>query len=306
MSGRSSVSGAAGAPASGNPFAGDSRVRRRLALNRTIEGLSTLAALIAVAVLLFVVLSVLARGASAISLDFFVNGPAPFGQSGGGIANALVGTAVLVAIAAAIALPVGILVGLYTAEFAPAAIASVVRFALDILNGVPTIVTGIFVFGLLVAGHAQSGWAGSVALAIIMLPIVARSAHEVLALVPTSLQEAALALGIPRWKATLRIIVPSAGGGLITGGLLAIARVTGETAPLLLTSSIASTLISANPSQALASVPVRIFELSESPSPADHAQAWAAGLVLILFVLLLSVLARALYGRSQRRIGAAR
>lgn len=295
-----------GGPLPANPFAGDARLRRRRALNRAVEGLSTFAALLSVAVLALVVGSVLVKGASAINIDFFVKGPAPFGQAGGGIANAIVGTVVLVAIASAIALPVGILVGVYTAQFAPPRVAAVVRFALDILNGVPTIVTGIFVFGLLVAGHAQSGWAGSVALAIIMLPIVARSAHEVLALVPASLEEAALALGIPHWRATLRIIVPSAAGGLITGGLLAIARVTGETAPLLLTSSIASTFVSTNPSQALASVPVRIFELSESPSPADHAQAWAAGLLLIVFVLVLNVLARALYGRTQRTISAAR
>ncbi len=289
-----------------NPFSGGRRLRRRKALNRAVEALATLAALIAVAVLLLVIGSVLLKGASAINLDFFIHDPAPFGQAGGGIANAIVGTVLLVALASVLALPVGILVGIYTAQFARGPIATTVRFALDILNGVPTIVTGIFVFGLLVVGHTQSGYAGAFALAIIMLPIVARSAHEVLALVPSSLQEAALALGIPRWRSVLRVIVPSAASGLITGGLLAIARVAGETAPLLLTSSIASTFVSTNPSGALMSIPVRIFELSESPSPEDHAQAWAAGLLLIVFVLLLNVLARALYGRAQRRMGAAR
>ena len=297
------MSAAAG---SANPFSGGPSLRRRKARNRAMEAIATLAALLAVAVLLIVIGSVLVRGASAINLDFFIKDPAPFGAKGGGIANAIVGTVLLVAMASVLALPVGILVGIYTAQFAPPKLAATVRFALDILNGVPTIVTGIFVFGLLVVGHVQSGYAGAFALSIIMLPIVARSAHEVLALVPSSLQEAALALGIPRWRSVLRVIVPSAAGGLITGGLLAIARVAGETAPLLLTSSIASTFVSTNPSTALASIPVRIFELSESPSPEAHAQAWAAGLLLIVFVLILNVLARALYGRAQRRMVAAR
>lgn len=295
------------APGGASPlFAGGERLRRRKLVNRAMEVLATFAALLAVAVLLIVIGSVVVKGASAINLDFFIKDPAPFGQSGGGIANAIVGTLLLIALASVAALPVGILVGIYTVHFARRRVAAAVRFALDILNGVPTIVTGIFVFGLLVVGHAQSGYAGAFALAIIMLPIVARSAHEVLALVPDSLQEAALALGIPRWRTVLRIVVPSAAGGLITGGLLAIARVAGETAPLLLTCSIASNFVSTNPSLALASIPVRIFELSESPSPSDHAEAWAAGLLLIVFVLVLNVLARALYARAQRRMLAAR
>ncbi len=284
----------------------DAGVRRRKLVNRLMEGLATAAALLAVAVLGIVIISVLTKGISAINLDFFIKGPVPYLQTGGGIANSIVGTALLVAMASVAAVPIGILIGIHTSEFVRPSVASTIRFALDILNGVPTIVTGIFVFGLLVVGHVQSGYAGAFALAIIMLPIVARSAHEVLDLVPSSLKEASLALGIARWRTVLTIVVPTAASGLITGALLAVARVAGETAPLLFTSSIASTLVSTDPSKALSSIPVRIFELSEGPSPAEHAQAWAAALLLIFFVLFLNVIARGLFGRSRARLGGTR
>jgi phosphate transport system permease protein len=298
---------AGGAPPPTHPLLiADRSLRRRRLINRGMEVTATLAALVAVAVLALVIVSVLIKGLSAINLDFFTKPPAPFGQSGGGIANAIVGTALLVAMASAVAIPVGILIGICTSEFAPPRAASSIRFALDILNGVPTIVTGIFVFGLLVVGHVQSGYAGAFALAIIMLPIVARSAHEVLSLVPGSLKEAGLALGVARWRTVLTIVVPTAAGGMITGALLGVARVAGETAPLLFTSSIASTQISTNPAQALSSIPVRIFELSEGPSPTEHAQGWAAALLLIVFVLILNVVARALHGRARARTGSAR
>ncbi len=150
----------------------------------------------------------------------------------------------------------------------------------------PTIVIGIFVYGILVVGHTQSGWAGAIALAIVELPIVARSAQEVLALVPLSLKEAGLALGLRRWRIVLRVVLPTATGGLITGAVLGVARVAGETAPLLFTTSVFSNLTTTtNPSQALANIPMTIFTLSESPTPSDHAKAWAAALVLIVFVL---------------------
>lgn len=289
------------------PLLADRRLRRRKAVNRTMEALATLAAVAAVAVLAIVIVSVLVKGIGAVNVDFFIHSKVPFGQSGGGIANAIVGTIVLVALSSAMAIPVGILVGIYTAEFADRRAASTVRFALDLLNGVPTIVTGIFVFVLFVVGGAQSAWAGAFALALIMLPIVARSAHEVLALVPASLKEGTLALGATRWRAVLRIVVPTAAGGLITGALLGVARVAGETAPLLFTCSIVGAPgVATNPGQALASIPVRIFELTESPSPAEHAQAWAAALLLIVFVLVLNILARALHGRATARMGGSR
>ncbi|MHB1808090.1 MAG: phosphate ABC transporter permease PstA [Solirubrobacteraceae bacterium] len=295
------MSAAAPTGAASSPFARDRRLRRRRLLSRTMEALALVATLVAVAVLGLVVVSVAVKGASAINLDFFIHSERPFGAPGGGIANAIIGSVLLVAIASAIAIPVGILVGLHTSQFARGRSASIVRFALDILNGVPTIVTGVFIFGLLVYGKQQSGWAGALALAIIMLPIVARSADEVLALVPSSLSEASLALGVPRWRTTLRVVVPTAAGGLMTGSLLAVARAAGETAPLLLVSSIFANTVSTNPSTALASIPVRIFKLAESPSPTEHAQAWAAALVLILFVLALNLGARALFSRTSKR-----
>ena len=267
-----------------------------------MEVLATAATGLAVAVLALVVGTVVVKGVSAINLDFLTDTPAPFGLPGGGIANSIVGTFMLVLVASVIAVPIGILIGIHASEFARPRISYAVRFALDILAGVPTIITGIFIFGLLVVGHQQSGYDGSIALAIVMLPIVARSAQEVLGLVPNSLREAAQALGIARWRMVARIVVPSAASGLITGAVLGVARVAGETAPLLFTSSIVSNSVSWNPAQALASIPVTIFTLSESNSPQDHTRAWGAALVLIVAVLILSVSARSLHERSRRKL----
>jgi phosphate transport system permease protein len=294
-------------PTASRLLSGDAGLRRRRAVNRAMEAVATLAALAAVIVLAIVIASVFVKGVGAINLDFFIHSEVPFNQSGGGIANAIVGTVILVALASAMAIPVGILIGIHTAEFARPRTAAGVRFVLDILNGVPTIVTGVFVFGLLVIGNQQSGYAGAFALAIIMLPIVARAAQEVLVLVPTTLKEGALALGATRWRTLVRVVLPTAASGLITAALLAVARVAGETAPLLFTSSIlTSTGISTDPSQALPSIPFRIFQLAEGTTPAEHEEAWAAALLLILFVLLLNIFARALYRRTTARIRGAR
>jgi phosphate ABC transporter, permease protein PstA len=280
-------------------------LKRRNRFNKGVEVASTVAAVLAVAVLVIVVGSVFLKGVGALSWHFLTTPTALFGESGGGISNSIVGSAIMVGIAAVIAIPVGILVAIYTTEFAPARIAHPVRLVLDILNGVPTIITGIFVYGLIVVpqGH-QSGFAASVALAIVMLPIVARTAQEVLALVPGTLKEAAHALGIAHWRTTVRITIPTAAGGLITGSLLAVARVAGETAPLIFLSSIFAPGVLTEPSQALASIPIFIFQSSESPKPEAHTEAWAAALVLIAFVLALNIVARALYARSRKRMGA--
>ena len=300
------MSGPSGMPPSAMLLAGDGRLRRRRLVNRTMEVLATLAALAAVAVLGVVIISVLIKGIGAINLDFFIHSEVPFGQTGGGIENAIVGTIVLVLLASLMAVPIGLLIGIHTAEFAGSRTSGAVRFVLDMLNGVPTIVTGIFIFGLLVVHHQQSGWAGAIALAIVMLPIVARSAQEVLSLVPTGLREGALALGATRWRLVFRVVLPTAASGLITGALLAVARVAGETAPLLFTSSILTSQgVTTNPSQALPSIPLRIYQLAEANSPAEHEEAWAAALLLILFVLALNVLARALYARTSARIRSA-
>jgi phosphate transport system permease protein len=295
-----SASGRQRSPLAPSPGSG-----RRRAANRAMEALSTLAAVLAVAVLALVVVSVIVKAAPAITLGFITHNPqeSPFGVNEGGIANSILGSAILIALATAMSVPVAILIAIYTSEFAGSRASTAIRFALDILNGVPTIVTGVFVYGALVVGARQSGWAGAIALAIVELPIVARSAQEVLELVPRSLREAGLALGLRRWRIVLAVVLPTAAGGLLTGAVLGVARVAGETAPLLLTSSIFSNVgLTTGPGTALPNIPITIFDLSEQPAPQDHAQAWAASLVLILFVLVLSVAARAFHERSRSRL----
>ena len=279
------------------------RTRRRI-VNWAMEGLATLAALAAVAVLVIVVGSVAKRGAGALDLDFFTKTPSflGFGEQKSGIANAIVGTFIIVGLAVLMALPAGVLAAIYLNEFAPKRVSSALTVAFDVLNGVPAIVIGIFVFVFLVAGHGQSGIKGAFALAILMLPLVTRATQEVLALVPNAVREASLALGAPRWRTTLNVVVPMAVGGIITGATLATARVAGETAPLLFTSSLAGNTVSWNPSDPLASIPFFIFTSAEQADPSLQEQAWGAALVLITFVLVASIIARAFGLRSRRRL----
>ena len=280
-------------------------LRRRRIVNKSMEALALLTALIAVGVLVLVVFSVARRSWSALNLDLLTKTPIPFSLTNEptGLANAFVGSIVIVGLATLMALPVGILIAIYLNEFAPPKINASVSLVLDVLNGIPAIVIGIFVYGLVVVGHGQSGYAGAFALACLMLPLVARSTQEILVLVPNSTREASLALGVPRWRTTLSIVLPQTIGGIVTGTTLAVARVAGETAPLLFTSSIVGTSINFNPAHALQTIPVAIFEYSESPDPKDHAQAWAASLVLLIFILVANLGARALAARSKRRMG---
>lgn len=287
------------------------RARRRLVKNRIAEASATFAAALAIAVLALVVYSVLRRGLPALNVDFFTKGPGVFGQAGGGIAPAIVGSFVIIAVATVFALPVGVLAALYVSEFAPRRISEQIRLWLDVLNGFPSIVIGIFVFALMVKsklpvlglGHHQSAWAGGFALSIIMLPLVARSTMEVLALVPHDLRDASYALGVSKWQTVLRVVLPTALGGILTGTTLAVARAAGETAPLLFTCAIGSTVVDWDPSHSLQSIPLTIFEYSESSDPAQNTQAWAAAFVLIAFVLLTSLTARLLLERSRRKLG---
>ena len=278
------------------------RYRRRRIVNRMMEVIATVAALVAVAVLAIVVVSVAKRGAGAISWDFFTKPQALFGQPGGGIANAIVGTVLLVLMACAMALPVGVLTAIYLTEFAPPGIAVPIQVVIDVLAGLPTIVIGIFVYALLVIGHTQTGIAGAFALAIIMLPLIARATQEVLLLVPSTLREASLALGVRRWRTVLGVILPSSVGGILTGTVLAVARAAGETAPLLFTSSIFANTVQTDITKPLPNIPVLIFTYSEQPDPALHEQAWAAALVLMAFVLVASLAAKALLARSRRKL----
>jgi phosphate transport system permease protein len=278
------------------------RVRRRKRVNRLVEASWLIAALLAVAVLTIVTLSVFLRGVAALDLDLFTKTAATFGESGGGIAHAFVGSIVLVGIAAAMALPFGVLTAIYVSEFAEHRFARVIKLGLDVLNGLPSIVIGIFLFALLVVGRGQNAFIGSVALGIIMLPLIARATMEILALVPNHLREGSAALGVSKWRTILGVILPVALSGILTGTTLAIARAAGETAPLLFTSSLYGNTVSVDPDHALASVPVTIFVYSEAPDKHLNDQAWAAAFVLISFVLITSLLARALLARSQRKL----
>src|SRR2546423_6626361 len=280
-------------------------LRRRRAVNRLMEVVATAAAFAAVGVLGLMIVSVARRGGASLDLNLFTKTPHPFSFTNepSGLANAFAGTAIIVGIATAMSLPVGVLSAIYLNEFARARVAFLIALALDVLNGVPAIVVGIFVFALVVVHHGQSALAGSFALAILMIPLIARATQEVLALVPQSTREGSLALGVSRWRTTLGVVLPQTIGAIVTGTTLAVARVAGETAPLLFTSSIVGDRLQWNPHVALASVPLKIFEYSESPDPADHARAWAAALVLISFVLVASLTARALAARSRRRMG---
>jgi phosphate transport system permease protein len=287
------------------------RSRRRLLTNRVAEIAATVAAAIAVGALVVLIWSVGSRGVSALNWNFFTKGPAVFGEAGGGVAPALVGSLLLVAMATAMALPFGVLAAIYVSEFAQPRFGQQVRLWLDVLNGFPSIVIGIFVFALCVKvklpivgwGHHQSAVAGGFALAIIMLPLVARATMEVLTLVPNELREASYALGVSKWQTVLRVVLPTSFGGILTGTTLAIARAAGETAPLLFTCAIAGQIVDWNPSHSVQSIPLMIFQNSESPDTGLQAQAWAGAFVLIAFVLLTSLTARFLLDRSRRKLG---
>lgn len=284
------------------PLTPSGHLRRRQLVSRMMEAGETASAIVAVAVLAFVVYSVVSRGASQLSPSFLTKDPPIEGMPGGGIGPLIVGTATLIAVATAMAAPVGMLAALYMTEFAGQRAARALQLVLDLLYGVPTIVTGLFVFGLLVVGKGQSGFAGSVALAIIMLPLVARASQEALLLVPRGLRAAADALGVSRWRAIRGIVLPGALSGIITGTVLALARAAGETAPLLLVSSVFANRISTNVfSEATPNIPVYIYKSSNGSDPYGFARAWGAAFVLMTSILAVNVAARTMHARSRRK-----
>jgi phosphate transport system permease protein len=267
-------------------------LRRRRGTSIVMIALTCLAAAIAVVPLLVILGYLLKEGASALSLDFFTRMPVPVGESGGGMANAIIGTLLLIAIACAVGLPVGIGAGLYLAEQKGAKLAELVRFLADVLNGLPSIVMGIFAWQFLVRpiGHF-SALAGGAAIGAMMIPLVTRTTEEMVRTVPQSLREAALALGYPRWRTSLQIVLRTAMGGIVTGVLVAVARVAGETAPLLFT-AFGNQFWSTDLTQPIAALPLQIFTYAISPYDEWHAQAWAGALVLIALVLMISLIAR--------------
>ena len=275
--------------------------RRRIvsALMGVVIGLT---AIITTLPLLFILWHLAREGASSLSLDFFTQMPKPVGEHPAGMANAIVGTLILLGTACLIGLPIGIGAGLYLADFKGTRLATTVRFLADVLNGLPSIVLGIFAWEFLVKplGHF-SAWAGGVALAAMMIPMVTRTTEEMVRLVPTSLREAALALGYSRARTALTVVLRTAMAGIVTGVLVAVARIAGETAPLLFT-AFGNTFWSLDLSQPIAALPLQIFAYAISPYDEWHRLAWAGALVLIAVVFVISILAR-FATRSSRSSG---
>lgn len=254
--------------------------------------LAALAAGLVVLPLVVIFGFLLYQGGTAVNLDFFTQLPKPVGEPGGGMANAIVGSLVLLGLAGLLGLPAGILAGLYLAESRDRRLTWLVRFLADVLNGVPSIVIGIFAYTVVVLPmRGFSALAGGIALAIIMIPVVLRTTEEMVRLVPASLREAALALGIPEWKVILRVVVPTARAGMVTGAMVAIARIAGETAPLLFT-AFGNRFWHQGLDEPIAALPLQIFAYAIAPYDDWHRQAWAGALVLIALVFLVSLVAR--------------
>ncbi|GAB4175728.1 MAG: phosphate ABC transporter permease PstA [Geothermobacteraceae bacterium] len=266
---------------------------RRKAADLLVRILSGCAALIGLFFLGWILFVIIGHGLEAINWEFFTELPAPPGMAGGGLANAIVGTLLITGLASLIGIPLGLLAGVYLAEFGgQSRLAESIRFCSNLLMGTPSIIVGVFVYGLIVIPLGDfSAWAGAVALAIIMLPVVARTTEEMLNLVPNSLREAALGLGTPRWKATLQILFRAAGSGLITGVLLAVARVSGETAPLLFT-ALNSPFWFESLNEPIGNLTVTIFNYAMSPYADWQAKAWGASLLITVGVLGANLLAR--------------
>lgn len=256
-----------------------------------MTGLTALCTVIAVGILLIILAYITMQGLGAINLRFLVESPRPVGE-GGGIGNAIVGSLVLLLLSASIGLPIGIAIGIYLSEFGGGRFGSLLRFVVDTLTGIPSIVTGVFVYTIIVLPMKHfSALAGGIALALIMIPIVARTTEEMIKLVPHSLREGALALGAPQWRVILGVVVPAAASGIATGAMLAIARISGETAPLLFT-AFGSRFFSYYLDQPIASLTVQIYNYAISPYDEWHAQAWAATLVLMTLILSINVIVR--------------
>jgi phosphate transport system permease protein len=281
------------------PLIGTGNLRRRHLTSRVIQAIAVAAAIAAVAVLVIVIAGVVSHGAKAVNWDFITK-PAPEG-----VGPNLVGTAVIVGVATLMSAPVGILIALFLSEYSGRRTTRPVQLVLDVMNGLPSIVVAVFVYALLIEGTGgkQAGWKASLALSIIMVPLIARGTQEVLRLVPGHQREAAAALGVARWRSVLSIILPAALPGIITATLLSIARSSGETAPVLLLSSFAAgDSFQLNPLKEVPNVPVRIFQLSEEANPEGFTEAWGLSLVLIVIILALGLGSRYLLNRSKRKM----
>ena len=273
---------------------------RRRVMNVVMLGLTYAAMFIATLPLLFILWYLIKQGASSVNWNFFTKMPAPAGETGGGMAN--VGTGIIVLIASVVGLPIGIGAGLYLAEQRGAKLATAVRFLSDVLNGLPSIVLGIFAWGLLVRPFKHfSALSAGIALAAMMIPLVTRATEEMIRLVPVSMREAALALGYAKWRTSLSVVLRTALPGVVTGALVAVARIAGETAPLIFT-AFGNQFWSVSPMQPIAALPMQIYSYASAPYDDWHAQAWAGSLVLLGLVLVISLTAR-LATRSRFGLG---
>jgi phosphate transport system permease protein len=280
------------------PLVATGNLRRRHAISRVAQGLAIAAAVAAVAVLVIVIWAVVSHGIKAVSWDFITKGEPE------GIGPNLVGTGIIVGIGTLLAMPIGVLIALFLSEYAGRRGSRTVQLLMDVMNGLPSIIIAVFIYILIVAPtQQQSGFAAAIALSIIEVPLIARGTQEVLNLVPGAQREAADALGVARWRSVLTIILPAALGGIVTATLLSVARAAGETAPVLLISSLAQgDHFQFNPFEALPNVPVRIFQLSEEANPEGFTKAWGLSLVLIAVILVLGLSSRALLNRSKRKL----
>ena len=274
---------------------------RRRARERTMQVLLALSALGAATLLVVILGYVIVRGAPALSIAFFTERPLPFGVEGGGVGPAVVGTVILSVLAGVLAIPIGIASAIFVTEFRSGRLAPAVRFAAELIAGLPSIVVGVFVWAFLVRGIIgnYAALAGAIALAIIMIPIVARTVEEVLRLVPQSLREAGLALGAPRWRVVLSIVVPTARTGIATAVVLAVARAAGETAPLLLT-ALGNLFFSTDLLKPISALPIQIYQYAASPYDDWHTKAWGSSLVLVGVIALLSLALRLAVRRGAR------
>lgn len=276
----------------------DRRYRRRR-LTNTVMAVVTCVCTLVVLLPLFLVLGFLAStGLSALNWDFFTRLPGAAGEPGGGMANAIAGTLVLIALAGTLGIPIGVLGGTFLSEYPQTRLSRAARFAADVMNGIPSIVMGLFAYVLVVLPLRHfSALAGGVALGVMLIPTVMRTTEEIVRLVPQSVREAALALGIPQWKTTLRVVLPTAAAGIVTGIMVGVARIAGETAPLLFT-AFGNRFWNWNIMQPVAALPLQIFAYAISPFEDWHRQAWAGALVLVTLVLIVNVAARVAAGRQ--------
>jgi phosphate transport system permease protein len=275
------------------------KLLRRQVMNSFMAVLVTFLSVLAVSILFTIFGHIVVNGYSSINWDFFTQIPKPYGESGGGIAPAIAGTLIMLALAGVVAIPIGLGTAVYLSEFGRGRFASSVRFCLELLAELPSIVVGVFIWAVLVRSvTGYSGLAGAAALVVIMIPIIAKSVEEILHLVPDSLRESALALGLPRWRVVLRVVIPTVLPGILTGVVLAMARAAGETAPLLLT-ALGNSFFNLQLNKPMAAIPLQIYNYAIAPYDDWHAKAWGATFILIVVVAVLSAAVR-FYTRSKK------